>query len=137
MPFIRYTIGDMGVYETSTCTCGRGLPVLREVVGRVEDFLVDAEGEFMYGGIFDNVIQTRPEIVRYQVYQPDRRHVEVRLVCNREVDQVWLEGVRGELQSHFGAPMQISLQVVDRIPLTSAGKHRFVVSEVRPDFLHT
>jgi hypothetical protein len=69
------------------------------------------------------------------VYQPDKEHLKVRLVCKQEVDSAWLEEVRGELKVRFGERMQISLQVVDDIELTPAGKHRFIISEVKPNFI--
>jgi phenylacetate-CoA ligase len=135
MPFIRYKIGDLAIYESSGCTCGRGLPVLREVAGRTNDYLVAADGQFVHSEYFAYTFRARPEIARYQVYQPDRQHLEVRLACKRAVDQVWLENIRSQVQARFGAQTQVSVQVVDEIPLTSAGKHRFIISEVKPDFL--
>lgn len=136
MPFIRYKIGDMAVYEPGTCSCGRGLPVLRQVVGRTNDFVVTPDGRFMDSGYFDSVLEIKPEIARYQVHQSDKHHLQVRLVCKREVGQHWLEGVHRELQAYLGADMHISMQVVDSIPLTSAGKHRCFTSAIElPSFL--
>lgn len=134
MPFIRYKNGDMGIYEMGTCPCGRGLPVLREIVGRTVDFLVTVDGQFVHGTFLSRIFRVRPVVVRFQVYQPDRQHLEVRLVCKQAVDAAWLEEVRQELQARLGAPMQISFQVVDDLLLTPAGKHRIVISEVKPDF---
>lgn len=39
MPIIRYAIGDRGALSSKTCTCGRGLPMLKCVTGRIIDFL--------------------------------------------------------------------------------------------------
>jgi phenylacetate-CoA ligase len=135
MPFIRYKIDDMAVYEPGPCTCGRGMPILREVVGRTEDFTVTADGQFVHGAFFEYIFMFKPEVFRYQVYQPDKKHLEVRLVCKQKVDSAWLAQVHNELQTRFGANMQISLQVVDEIKLTPAGKHRFIISDVKPDFV--
>lgn len=135
MPFIRYKLGDMGIYETSPCSCGRNLPVLREITGRTHDFLVTDEGKFVHGEFFAYTFRVKPEVVRYQVYQPDKRHLDIRLVCNRQVSETWLNNVQNEIQHRFGPSMQISLQLVDDIPLTPAGKHRYIISEVKPDFV--
>ncbi len=134
MPLIRYKLGDMAILQADTCSCGRGLPVLQEVVGRVQDFLVTADGRFVHGGFFPHTFREWPEIFRYQVYQPDRKHLQVRLVCRRQVDEQWMSGVRKEIQHRFGEGMEISLNVVDNLELTKAGKHRPVISDVKPDF---
>jgi phenylacetate-CoA ligase len=135
MPFIRYKNGDMGIAEASNCICGRGLPVLREVVGRTGDFLVTEAGQFVHPTFFARVFRLRPEVIRYQVYQPDMQHLEARFVCRQNVDAVWMENLREDIQAHFGPSVQISLEAVDDIKLTSAGKHRFIISDVRPDFV--
>jgi phenylacetate-CoA ligase len=135
MPLIRYKIGDMGTYEAGICPCKRGMPVLREIVGRTHDFLVTADGQFVHGEFFAYTFRVRPEVVRYQVYQPDREYLEVRLVCKHNVDSTWLDGVRAEIQARFGESMRVSIRVVDRIELTPAGKHRFIISDIRPDFV--
>jgi phenylacetate-CoA ligase len=134
MPFIRYKNGDMAIYEVGDCPCGRGLPALREIVGRTHDFLVTADGQFVHGEFFAYIFRVKSEVAGYQVYQPDRKHLEVRLMCKQDVDPTWLDNVRAEIQARFGEAVQISLQVVDQIELTPAGKHRYVISEVKPDF---
>jgi phenylacetate-CoA ligase len=134
MPFLRYKIGDMGIYDSSDCPCGRGLPVLREIVGRADDLLTTTDGQVVHGGFFDHLFCVRPEVVRFQVYQPNTQHLEIRLACKQNVDFEWLEGVRTEIRARFGDSTQISLQLVDGIELTPAGKYRFIVSEVAPGF---
>lgn len=136
MPLIRYKQGDMAIYESKPCSCGRGLPVLREVVGRIQDFLVTADGRFVHGGYFPHTFREWPEISRYQVYQPDRKHLEVRLICKHEVNSIWMDNMQKELHHRFGDSMQISLKIVDHFELTRAGKHRFIISDVKPDFVN-
>lgn len=135
MPFIRYKNGDMAIASADNCPCGRGLPLLQEVVGRTNDFLVSAEGKFIHSEFFAYTFRVKPEIVRYQVQQPDPAHLDIHLVCNRAVDDTWLDRVRAEIQARFGPTTQISLQIVDRIELTPAGKHRYIISQVNPDFV--
>ena len=49
MPMIRYRIGDMAVSKEGDCVCGRGLPRLQKVEGRVTDFLVGSDGRLVSG----------------------------------------------------------------------------------------
>jgi phenylacetate-CoA ligase len=135
MPLLRYKLGDMAIQKHDSCSCGRGLPVLKEVVGRVQDFLVRADGHFVHGGYFPHTFRNWPEILRYQVYQPDKAHLEVRLQCKSSVDSAWLDRLRAEIQQHFGDQMHIDFKLVDHFDLTRAGKHRPIISDVKPDFV--
>jgi phenylacetate-CoA ligase len=134
MPFIRYRIGDMAVAAPEPCSCGRGLPALQEVVGRVQDFLIAADGHLIYGGYLPHTFRLWPEIERFQAYQPDRQHLEVRIVASPRDDPTWLERLDHELHLGFGEDMQIDLLLVDEIPLTAAGKHRVVISDITSEF---
>ena len=135
MPFIRYKNGDMAIYEKRSCVCGRGLPCLKEIVGRTNDYLVSADGKFIHSEFFAYIFRVRPEIARYQVYQPDQKRLEVQLTCNRPVSEAWLADARADIQDRFGKSMRVSLRIVDRIKLTPSGKHRYIISDVKPDFV--
>src|SRR6185369_2132777 len=39
-PLLRYRIEDVASWSTRPCPCGRGLPLMRSVVGRTADFLL-------------------------------------------------------------------------------------------------
>ncbi len=135
MPLIRYKIGDLGTLHPEACTCGRSMPVLKEIAGRTHDFLVTADGQFVHGEFFAYTFRPKPEVKQYQVYQPDKQHLEVRLLCNTPVSEAWLANARAEVQARFGAATEISLRLVDHIELTAAGKHRYILSDVKPDFV--
>ncbi len=134
MPFIRYKNKDMAIREADPCPCGRGLPLLKEVVGRTNDYLASADGQFVHSEFFAYLFRVRPEVIRYQIHQPDCTHLKVNLVLAQEVSKSWFERVRSEIQDCFGPAMQISFQIVDCIDLTPAGKHRYVISDVAPEF---
>ena len=133
MPFIRYKKGDVAVYEPGHCSCGRKLPCLKEVVGRTNEFLVSADGKFVHSLFFAHLFRIKPEVVRYQVHQPDREHLNIRLVCDQPVDSAWLDDIRTATRARFGQATQVSVQIVDRIEMTPAGKYRQIISEVSPD----
>jgi phenylacetate-CoA ligase len=134
MPFIRYKNDDIAVLGGDNCTCGRGLHILQEVVGRTHDYLITDDGQFVHGLFFAYIFRVKPEVVRYQIYQPDRKNLEVRVVCRQEIDSAWIEQVKGEIQARFGDSVNVLLQIVDRIELTPAGKHRYIISDIAPDF---
>jgi phenylacetate-CoA ligase len=44
MPLIRYDVGDIGV-AGGECACGRGFPVIRDIVGRTSEIVEGKDGE--------------------------------------------------------------------------------------------
>ena len=134
MPFIRYKNNDIGILESASCACGRNMPVLREVVGRDCDLLVNPDGKVVHWSSIKITVEKIPGIYRYQVYQPDKQHIEVRLLCKQLPDAAKLEAhISNELQPCFGDKMLISVKLVNHIEFTKAGKHRYIISEVKPD----
>jgi phenylacetate-CoA ligase len=135
MPFIRYKNGDMGVMAQSPCPCGRGLPLLREVIGRKDDLLVRPDGQPVHGAVMDYTCRSFREIKQFQLYQPDPFNLVVRLVCHHPVTQEWIARFKAELQPFFGTEIKIHIEILDKISLTPSGKLRFILSEVKPDNL--
>ncbi|MBN1223399.1 MAG: phenylacetate--CoA ligase family protein, partial [Candidatus Aminicenantes bacterium] len=131
MPLIRYKLNDTASFSPRPCTCGRNLPVLQDVVGRLSDFLVTEDGRLIYGGFIEYIFWEKPEVKKFQVYQPDKQHLEIRVVLKHEMGPGWAEKLRKQIQPRFGPTVKISVQMVDEINLTPAGKHRFTISDVK------
>lgn len=130
MPFIRYKNGDLARFEDQPCPCGRGLPVLHELVGRKSDFFTTPEGKLISGLYFVHRLQGWPGVKKYQVHQPSADKVEIIFEAGDDLDEDWVESRRQEFQAHLGESVRLSFKKVDHIPLTSAGKHLFTTSAV-------
>ena len=102
MPFIRYKNGDVAIYEPNGCPCGRGLPTLREVVGRNNDLLVHPDGHVVHYVAITLVIRQWKQVQQFQIYQPDRKHLEVRLVCKQTLPSGELAKICLQIQPFFG-----------------------------------
>ena len=51
-------------------------------------------GRFVHGGYFPHTLRRWPEILNYQVYQADQKHLELRLVCKDRDDTGWLDATQ-------------------------------------------
>ncbi|KYF89320.1 capsule biosynthesis protein CapK [Sorangium cellulosum] len=130
MPLIRYKNQDVAIAAGAPCACGRGLPMLASVEGRVLDLLVGPDGQLLAGELFPHLIKDQPTIARYQVYQDRRRAITVRLVPAKGFQPETARLIERTVRQHLGERAEICVQIVDRIPLTPGGKHRVTVSEV-------
>jgi phenylacetate-CoA ligase len=126
MPLIRYRTGDSGVLpaDHEQCMCGRTLPTIEKIEGRMDDLLYTPDGRRI--GRLDPVFKKGIPIREAQVVQETLNRLRVRFVPAAEytIDA----GLRliERLQARVGN-MDIVLEEVDRVPRTSNGKFRAVV----------
>lgn len=130
VPFIRYKIDDLANIDSAECSCGRGLPLLKDLVGRKTDYIKTPSGRYVDGRLFNAVFRIKPEILQFQVKQRSLYHLSINIVCKQNPGSAWIENVRKELSDHLGEEMRIELSLVDRIDLGPGGKHHYVTSSV-------
>jgi phenylacetate-CoA ligase len=130
MPFVRYVNGDRAVAGFEMCPCGRGLPLLRKVVGRQLDVLETPDGRKVPGEFFPHLIKEFPCVRRFQVVQTTREAITLKLVVEGGFTLAERELLVSEVRKCTGPAVEIRLDLVDDIPLTKAGKHRVVVHAV-------
>ena len=127
-PFIRYRTGDVGTLDPSTCACGRGLPLLKDLQGRTTDFVVSADGTVMHGLALIYVIRDLAGIRSFKVTQHTRTHTEVLLVPEGALpDDVEARIVAG-FKQRLGAGVTVDVRVVDQIAPEKSGKYRYIIS---------
>ena len=82
MPFIRYEIGDLAVFTERRCSCGRGLPIIEDVVGRSLDMIKTPEGKIVPGEFFPHLMKEFKEILKFQVIQETLENLRIRMVTS-------------------------------------------------------
>lgn len=130
-PFLRYATGDTGALASARCACGRGLGRIVSFQGRERDFVLTPDGRRVHGAFFNHFepFYRSPWIERFQVYQPDRTSLVVRLATGRPPTAAEQEELIAQLRRGLGG-LAITLDLSGRMELTRAGKFRVVVSEV-------
>lgn len=129
MPFIRYRTGDLGVMSERRCSCGRGLPLLDRVEGRIQDVIQTTSGRVITGPFFGR-LRRFPEIVEFQVHQMAFDHLIIKMVTNPPGQLKSLEQIRADVHANISEDMRVDVEFVDEIPLTSNGKRRFTISHL-------
>ena len=130
MPFVRYVNGDRAVAGFETCSCGRGLPLLRKVVGRQLDTLETPDGRKIPGEFFPHLLKEFPAIRRFQVVQEKIEQITLKLVVEGGLTLAERDQLLSEVRRCTGTVVDIQLQLVNDIPLTKAGKLKVVVNSV-------
>ncbi len=132
-PFVRYKIGDLAVLSGTRCDCGRELPVLEKVEGRVFDVVVGTNGNMLTGNFWTVLLRTGAKgIKQFQVVQERKGELILKLIIEKSFDNVERNKIIKEIHNKCGNEMSINIQIQDKIPLTTSGKHKFVISRVSP-----
>jgi phenylacetate-CoA ligase len=137
MPLIRYRIGDVGAWEEGPCPCGRALPRLRNVEGRVTDFLVGEDGRLVSGVFLATyVVAQRPSLGQVQLHQDRAGEILYRIRPGHdfaaEKDLAYLEVAS---RQYLGETVVVRWELVDELPCEPSGKFLFSRSTVAPAFL--
>ena len=127
-PLVRYEIGDSGVWSGEPCRCGRDhLPVLREIVGRLEDLVVGPDGRRMVR--FHWVFLDLPHVIEGQIVQETPERFRVRVVATDWFNAADEETIRRRFFDRLG-PVRVDIERVPAIERTARGKFKAVVSQV-------
>jgi phenylacetate-CoA ligase len=139
MPLIRYRIGDLGAWAKGTCPCGRGLPRLERVAGRVTDFLVGCDGRLVSGVYLATyVVAQRPSLGQVQILQHRPGAVTYRIKPGRDFHPLHdLEYLQATTRQYLGEQAEIDSEFVESLPAEPSGKFLFSRSTVAPGFLAT
>jgi phenylacetate-coenzyme A ligase PaaK-like adenylate-forming protein len=137
MPLIRYRIGDLAAWADGPCPCGRGLPRLERVAGRITDFLVGADGRLVSGVFLATyVVAQRPSLGQVQIRQERAGAVVYRIRPGRDFDpNADAEYLRNATRLHLGEGAACDWEAVDELPSELSGKFLFSRSSVTPRFL--
>ncbi len=138
LPFIRYRVGDLAeaMDETKECPCGRGLPRVGRIEGRVQSLVIGAQGRVMPGSFFLHVLKDYDYLVRqFQVIQEERAAIILKVVKgSRFAPELFEREILSVLRRYLGEETRIDVQFVDLIPLLRTGKRQAVISKLSLDF---
>ncbi len=131
MPLIRYEIGDVGRWaEAQDCPCGRGLPLLADVQGRITDFLVLPDHTSISGPSLTLVVADMPEVAQVQFVQRDPHSVVLRVVPGKNYGPDTRAELRRRMSLYLNGLVDLSLEEVASITSEASGKYRFVINEM-------
>lgn len=125
-PFIRYETGDIGIISSVKCSCGREMPLLKEIIGRTTDFL--RLNDTIIGSPVLTVLMGKFDIEQYQIIQKNVDSIVCRIVKGKNYDTEKNEQfIRRSFYSHVGQ-INISFEYTDSILTKGGSKHKFIIN---------
>ncbi|MCC6216959.1 MAG: glycosyltransferase [Polyangiaceae bacterium] len=137
LPFLRYRLGDLAeaMPPDEPCSCGRGLPRIGRIEGRVQSVIQGTDGRYLPGTFFAHYLKEFDHaILRFQVVQERPRAMTFRIVkAGRWSDDV-LDEILRTFRRHLGEDMDIEVEYVPSVELIRTGKRLAAVSKLGLDF---
>jgi phenylacetate-CoA ligase len=131
MPIIRYQVGDMGALATEPCACGRGLPLLEKIEGRIADYVTTASGQLISGiSLTENFAMQVPGLAQLQIVQEKVDQFLFRVVRGADWGPDSVTAVAQLVRERFDSQVQFTFDFVEKIPQEPSGKYRFCISKV-------
>jgi phenylacetate-CoA ligase len=125
MPLIRYEIGDYAEVGEQ-CACGRGLPVLKRILGRERNICVLPNGQHRWPSLgtesFEARIADFPPIQQFQLVQRTSHAMELFLVMHRKLSVDEDTMVQGWVREAVGYPFDVTIRYVDSVSRNSGNK---------------
>ena len=137
MPFIRYRVGDLAVAtdDTKVSPCGRGLPRIGTIEGRVQAIIVGKNGNFVPGTFFAHLYKDYGHIIRqYKVIQEEDGSVTLQIVKTVGFNDDEFNKLIGIHREFLGKDTSIRVEFVKEIPMVRTGKQQGSVSRLKIDF---
>lgn len=130
MPLIRYRVRDRGARPappTVSCPCGRTLPLLARLEGRMDDVLYTMDGRQI--GRLDPVFKADLPIREAQIVQEALNRIRVRYVPADNFTPLAGRSLVERLQDRMGA-VQVILESVATVPRGPNAKFRAVICQI-------
>ncbi|MSQ98349.1 MAG: phenylacetate--CoA ligase family protein [Xanthomonadales bacterium] len=126
---LNYRLGDVASRVNRKCACGRTLPLLGELEGRLEDIIVLPDGSFVHPLAIWGVFKGKPEVLRYQLIQHATDRFELRLVTtDPQTYQCLLPTILEEFRLLLGNSANIEVNYYQDLKAQGPGKFRAVIS---------
>lgn len=130
MPLIRYRIGDVGVPSNLRCACGRGLPLIEKLEGRVTEMLVTSDGKHLPGVAIVTMIFKDLNVRQFRVIQKNRSSLTIKIVKGEGFSQKDIDFIIKNFQE-LDKNLLIEFEFPEEIPKTQIGKNVLVQSLIR------
>jgi phenylacetate-CoA ligase len=127
---LRYEVGDYAEVG-EPCPCGRGLPVIRRILGRFRNMAVLPDGRpaWPYFGQFE-MRAIAPSLRQFQIVQRSLEEMEFRYVGAKPFTREEQAGVAALMVKHIGHPFRVTFTKVDKIERSASGKFEDFICQV-------
>ncbi len=133
-PFIRYKTQDYCTYSAGQCPAHKGWTTVKEIKGRISEFLVNKNGDLITFTCSDEIFWScYQKLNAYQYFQETPGKVEIRLDLKEPLSEAEYQEMSTVFKKYY-PDFEVSFVVVGNIPRTVSGKFRFLIQKLPIEF---
>tara|TARA_R110002049_G_scaffold275301_1_gene453332 strand:+ start:13347 stop:14711 length:1365 start_codon:yes stop_codon:yes gene_type:complete len=131
-PLIRYDIGDTIELSEESCNCGNKNPLVKEILGRISDYIYSEEmGKINLGNI-SNCLKGVEGIIKFQIQQNTAEKLLVLIEkdetsYSKTSEATFIQNLRNRI----GFKIEIKIKYVDKIEVEKSGKYRLIKNLIK------
>jgi len=135
MPFIRYKQEDVVSLSKEKAVCGRGFPLLEDIKGRTDDFVILKNGQRIPPQPFYHCIIHVPGVKRWRIIQENVNKLKVEIEHEIDFNRNARQRIENNIKKLVKNKIDIEISCVDSIPINPSSKFRSVSSKIKRSFL--
>ena len=128
-PIIRYRVGDLATPLDVDCPCGRGLPLMKDIQGRLSDYIVTEDGRHVSPYTVMSILEGISGTSQYKVTQRKDHSIELLLKTTESKTESILQQLQLCCKQLFG-DTPVTIAIVERIERPTGRKFKVVESEL-------
>lgn len=131
VPFIRYKAEDLVEYSTHNCSCGRQLPLIKSIEGRLQELIVTKDGRLvtLTAFLFARHLDWFSQVKQLQFIQKEKGQLLLKIV-QKDESCLNVKQIVDDLMEPVQGQVNIDVTFVDEIPLTNRGKYKFLIQKL-------
>ena len=130
-PFIRYKTGDLGIYSKDKCECGREYPIIKSIIGRINEYLVTKNRELIHlTDINQSIANNSIHIKKWQFIQEKEGQLILSIIVDDKFSDEQLDKINVYFNKKYGQKFDLIIKNVDKINQHGSSKHHFLIQKL-------
>ncbi|MCI0478505.1 MAG: hypothetical protein L0Y55_19870 [Anaerolineales bacterium] len=126
---LNYKLGDVVTLDRAPCLCGRTLPTIARIDGRIGELIAQPDGRMIYLSVITERFSDISGIIQTQLIQEEPRRFLLKIVCTEQANsEQTYQRLDAVLRSVLGNDIVTTIQHVEIIPPEPGGKVRAFIS---------
>ncbi|MFO7592424.1 MAG: phenylacetate--CoA ligase family protein [Pseudomonadota bacterium] len=128
-PLIRYEVGDYAEVG-EPCMCGRGLPVLKRILGRYRNLITQPNGDKHWPQLGVMKLHEIAPVTQFQAIQHSLEAIEINLITPRPLQGEEKEALLQRFKETIGPSFSYTINEVNTLQRSASGKYEEFISKV-------